>query len=280
MDKKDMRKNMLFALAAVVLLLAVFAAYKFWTDNHPAPAPVQLAKTTPTLLPAAPVSAPVATPPKSPAVETIPAQPPLPHLANSDSFVVDALSGLLENKSLMKLFYSERVIRKIVVSIVDLTQQHVPVKVMPFKAPSRHFLADNADGNLTMSSENTARYTPYVKLAEAVDAKKLIELYVRLYPLFQQAYEEVGYPKKNFNDRLTETLDDLLDTPDVKGPIKLVQPTYYYLFADSELEDISIGQKIMLRLGNKNLDIIRAKLTEIKKELELRLGDLKTGKPV
>ena len=163
----------------------------------------------------------------------------------------------------MKLFQSKRIIHKIVVTVDNLPQQRVPVNVMPFKAPSGHFLTDGPEDNLTISPENASRYTTYVRIAEAIDAKKLVELYVRLYPLFQQSYEELGYPNDSFNDQLNDTLDDLLDTPDLKEPIKLVQPKYFYLYADPEIEALSVGQKIMLRLGSKNVKIVKNKLSEI-----------------
>jgi Protein of unknown function (DUF3014) len=210
---------------------------------------------------------------KPPAVE-----PSLPSLAGSDGFALDALTRLVGNETLIKLFHPERIIRNIVATIDSLPQQRVPARIMPFKPVAGHFITAGSAGDLTISPRNAARYASYVKLAEAVDARKLVELYVRLYPLFQQAYEELGYPDKYFNDRLIETLDDLLDTPDIKGPIKLVQPKYFYAYADPDIESLSIGQKIMIRLDSRNATIVKNKLREIKQELALHMQDVKTGK--
>ena len=58
-----------------------------------------------------------------------------------------------------------------------------------------------------------------VRALESIDSAKLVALYVRFYPLFQQAYAELGYPSRYFNDRLFEVIDHLLATPDVRGPI-------------------------------------------------------------
>lgn len=264
-----MDRRMLLATAVIFLLGAAFATYVFWQYNHPKPE-IVLVKNPPAPLPLPPPAPPTTQVTEMPAV-----QPPLPQLEKSDSFMLDALVGLVRNQSLMKLFHSDLIIHNIVVTIVNLPQQRVPVKVMPFKPPSGRFLTAGSEGHLTISPKNASRYMPYVKLAEAVDAQKLVALYVRLYPLFQQTYEELGYPNDNFNDQLNETLDDLLDTPDIKGPIKLVQPKYFYLYADPDMEALSIGQKIMLRLGSKNVKIIRNKLYEIKQELSrLGLSDL------
>jgi hypothetical protein len=96
-------------------------------------------------------------------------------------------------------------------------------------------------------------------------------LYKRLYPLFQQAYEELGYPNKYFNDRLVEVIDQLLQTPELADPIKLTltqvqgsvpssQPWLRYEFDDPALEALPAGQKILMRMGRTNELLIKAKL--------------------
>jgi len=116
-----------------------------------------------------------------------------------------------------------------------------------------------------------------VKIAELVNAQKLVEVYVRLYPLFQQAYEELGYPNKYFNDRLLMVLNHLLVAPDLKEPVKLVQPSVFYVYADPDLEARSAGQKILMRMGSKNEAIVKAKLREIKQQVMLHMHDKKVN---
>jgi hypothetical protein len=82
-------------------------------------------------------------------------------------------------------------------------------------------------------------------------------------PLFQQAYEDLGNPQRDFNARLLEVIEHLLMTPDVQGPVKLVQPSVYYRYADPKLESLSSGQKLLLRMGPDNEAAIKAKLREI-----------------
>ena len=47
-------------------------------------------------------------------------------------------------------------------------------------------------------------------------------------------------------------IDHLLATPEIEGPIRLVQPKVLYEFADPELEARSAGQKLLLRMGAAN----------------------------
>jgi len=270
-----MDRKYLIAIGAFALLCAGIATYVFIKHNRAQPEVAQIVETPPP--PPAQVTAPIPVPAPTPVV-VIPPLPPLPQLAKSDNFVFDRLAGLLNNESLIKLFHIKRIIHKIVATIINLSHQRAPSNLLPFNAPKKHFLTAGDPDHLTISKYNQSRYTSYVKIAEATDAKKLVALYVRLYPLFQQSYEELGYRNDYFNDQLIETLDDLLETPDVKEPIKLVQPKYFYLFANPELEGLSVGQKIMLRLGNKNTMILKAKLKEIKQELALNMNGTKLKK--
>ena len=265
-----MNNNKLKAtLALVIILGGGIAAYFYWQQTQPEPVAVVKAP--------APL---IAEAPKAEAgqiIETAPAITPLPKLAESDSFVLDALAGLVGNKSLMKLFHTERVIRNIVATIDNLPRMKLPVSVIPLEQAPGKFMTIGDEGKLSISPKNAARYVPYMNIAEAIDTRKLVEFYVRLYPLFQQAYVDIGYPNNYFNDRLLEVIDDLLDAPDIKEPVKLVQPKVFYLFADPDLEELSIGQRILIRIGSKNEAKIKARLVEIKQELKLHMHDKKIG---
>ncbi len=259
-----MKKSVLIAVVAV-FILGGLAAYFYWPHSQPKPEPAEM-QVVPSLPPEPEVRQVIETPPMS---------PPLPALADSDNFMLDALAGLVNNKSLMKLFHTERIIHNIVATIDNLPRRRAPMRVMPVEEAPGKFATAGDESGLTISPKNAARYTPYVRIAEAVDARKLVELYVRLYPLFQQSYEGLGYPKKYFNDRLMVVLDDLLAAPDIQEPVKLVQPGVLYLFADPDLEGRSIGQRILMRTGGKNEAIIKGKLREIKQELMLHLHEKK-----
>jgi hypothetical protein len=259
-------KNSILAAVIVVLLGGGIAAYLYWQDNQPKPVPVKVQ------VPAPPLPAPK--PEMHQVIEPPPSSPPLPALANSDDFMLDALTGLIGDKSLIRFFHAEKIIHNIVATIINLTSNRAPMSVMPVEQAPGVFLAAGKEEDMIISPKNAARYTLYAKIAETINAKKLVEAYVGLYPLFQQAYEELGYPKKYFNDQLIETLDNLLDSPVIKEPIKLVQPNVLYQFADPDLESRSIGQRILMRTGSKNESVFKSKLREIKQELKLHTHEI------
>lgn len=248
-----MKKSVMIA-AGVVFLAGIFVAYFLLQGRQ------QTEPASP------PLPAPEPKPVTRQVIET-PSGLVLPSLAESDKVMLDALADLAGNGVLLKLLNAERIIRNIVVTLDNLPNERVPAKTMPVKPVQGVFIAEGAADNKVISPKNAARYEAYIKVLEGMDAQKLVEIYVRLYPLFQQAYEELGYPKEYFNDRLLVVLDDLLAAPEPGKPIRLAQPHVLYTYADPELEACSAGQKILMRMGGVNEAKIKTKLQEIKQQV-------------
>jgi len=238
---------------AAIGLLAWLGAFSFrhWLEPPAAPQPPeQLAER-----PAQP--APEAEPAIRHPLEA-PAAPSLPTLENSDSMIRESVAGLIGAQAFADLVIPAQLVRRIVATVDNLPRGTAPTRVMPLNPVPGLFLPDGA---------NYARYAPYVRVLESVDAHALVQGYARAYPLFQRAYEELGFPGKYFNDRLMATIDDLLAAPELDTPPALVRPKVVYEFADPDLETRSAGQKIMLRIGRDNAARVKAKLWEIRREI-------------
>jgi hypothetical protein len=191
---------------------------------------------------------------------------PLPSLNESDPALKDSLGGLF-GRSLDAILVPKNIVRHVVVTIDNLPRKKTAVQLWPVKPTSGELVTSGADLNLSLSRDNDARYAAPMQLVKAVDAPQLVALYKRFYPLFQQAYVDLGYPDGYFNDRLVEVIDHLLETPDINGPIRLTQPGVAYQFADAQLEERSAGQKTLLRMGSENAAAIKAKLRDVRREI-------------
>jgi hypothetical protein len=194
-------------------------------------------------------------------------QAQLPALNESDPAVSEALAGLWDGKTLEQFFNLKDFIRRIVATIDNLPRAKVALRLVPVKPVPGAFLTTGTGAGLAVSPANSARYAPYVRLLEATDSKKIVAAYVRFYPLFQEAYRELGYPQGYFNDRLVEVIEHLIAAPELQGPVRLVRPKVFYLYADPELEARSAGQKTMMRMGGDNAIRVKAKLRELRGEL-------------
>jgi hypothetical protein len=191
----------------------------------------------------------------------------LPPLNQSDQVVRDSLVGLLGSRSVEQFLVAENVVRHIVVTVDNLPRKKVATDLRPVKPTPGGTVVSNQGDATTLSVSNYARYAPFVHLVESTDPKTLAAIYFHLYPLFQQAYEDLGYPGRFFNDRLVEVIDHLLAAPEPQGPIDLVQPKVFYQYADLKLEDLSAGQKLMIRMGPANERTLKAKLRDLRAEL-------------
>jgi len=253
-----------WALALLLTLIGGAAGiYYFWPPPAPvpeAPAPAPVAE-KPAPAPAEPaIRHPLETP-------TAEAAQGLPSLDNSDSMMRDALTGLLGAKPFNAFVYPASLVRRIVATVDNLPRASAPTRVLPWQ-PVPGSLVTAGEGNeIAIDARNAARYEPYVRVAQRIDSRALVRRYVDSYPLFQRAYEELGYPGRYFNDRLIEAIDDLLGAPELPAPAKLSQPKVLYEFADPELQRRSAGQKLMMRIGRENETKLKEKLREIRAEL-------------
>jgi hypothetical protein len=259
----------------IALVLALIGGGFLWWRHHqqaPAPAPAPVA---PMPKPApAPAPAPAAAPGIQHPLEPAPKQG-LPALDESDAYVKNALTELLGKKGLLGLVL-DGFVRRVVSTVDNLSTEHAPSDRWPVNPTPGRFEAEPAGGGTVIAARNADRYTPFVRFAEGIDTRKAVALYVRLYPLLQQAYDDLGYGGKYFNDRVVEVIDHLLATPDPAGPIKvkLIEAKTpggtartLYQYEDSTLEARSSGQKILLRMGRENADKLKAKLVEVRRQI-------------
>lgn len=269
----------------IVLAIAGYFGWRHYQSLQPVEAPVPIE--APVATPEPPASAPAAEPaiqhpiePPSAEASTPPA--PLPALADSDAQVIEQLNGVLGQRNVASFLHLDGIVRRVVATVDNLGRAQAPVLVWPVKPTPGRFSTLKADGQPeTIAADNGQRYTPFVAMAEAVNSAQAVALYRRLYPLFQQAYEELGFPGRYFNDRLVQVLDQLIATPvqtaplavtlvEVKGPVSPTRPWVRYEYADPALESLSAGQKILLRTGPENHRRLQAKLKEIRQQVARR----------
>ena len=259
------------ALALLALVLGAGAIYFFWPRTVPLPR--QTVPTPPAANPAPPaepepaIKHPVDKIPVPSATDNGRLQTALPALDSSDIVAKDVIETILNGDSYLRLLTPNEIIRHIVATIDNLPRKTMAAGIRPVMPVPGTFATTNAAHGVLVAGDNAGRYTAYVKAAESIDSKRLVQFYVRLYPLFQQAYVELGYPDGYFNDRLIGVIDHLLAAPEPKPPVRLSQPKIMFEFADPDLEELSAGQKILVRIGIENELRLKAKLRDVRRAL-------------
>ncbi|CAN5361523.1 DUF3014 domain-containing protein [soil metagenome] len=258
----------------VVIVLAALAGVGWWWDQRPAP--VTPAEPVPVVAEAPPQPVVEPTTPlvddtiKHPVEET--AAPIAPQA------IEGAVTDLVGRRDVARFLLLDDLAHRIVATVDNLGRQHAASKLWPVITTGGRFTVEQRDGNAVVTTDNAARYSAFLAFAEAIDTARGVELYRRFYPTLQAAYRELGYPKGYFNDRLVEVLDLLIETPepeqpiavtliDVKGPIASTRPWVHYDYVDADLQSLTAGQKILLRMGLANERRAKAKLREVRAAL-------------
>jgi Protein of unknown function (DUF3014) len=250
----------MIGVAAAVVLVAGGVWYYLQSRHAALPrAPVAAQP-----VPAEPAAESAIQNPLPPAQDDSASKVPLPALADSDAALSDALSKVIGASTVKDYLLPENIVRHLVVTIDNLPRQKVAVEKRPTGPVGGSFLAEGDELHATLDPQNFARYQPIVAVVSKLDMRQAAAVYVHFYPLFQQSYQDLGYPNGYFNDRLVQVIDSLLATPQPTGPIQLVRPNVMYTFADPTLESRPAGQKLLIRMGADNAAIIKSKLTELR----------------
>lgn len=261
-------RQLTWVLGAAAAVVVAVAGYMVWREyGRPRPtlalpteAPVASAP-----LPVTDVPADAASAVRYPLddVASAPASAPAPSL---DAQAREAIEQLIGRAATLSFVQFDGFARRFVATVDNLPRERVPASLWP---------VNPTPGRFSTTDANALRYKAFVDLVASVDAQRAVEIYKRLYPQLQRAYEDLGYPGRYFNDRMVDVIDHLLATPspgqppalslpEVRGSDRPVQPWVMYEFVDPALSQRSAGQKVLLRMGPANAQRIKAKLSEIR----------------
>ena len=251
------------ALWVVAVIAVVIGGWYAWRELAVEPAP-----------PPEVVQEPVTEVAQEPVIEhpvqPAPEAPPLPALDESDAFAAEQLAALVGADTVASWFLTDDLVRRITATIDNLPREKVAMRQRPLKPMDTPFAPSGEEGAWTLGPDNYARYAPWVRVVEGLGPDAIAAFYVRLYPLFQQAYVELGHLDGYFNDRVVAVIDHLLAAPVPEGPVALVRPTVMYQFADPALESLSAGQKFLIRMGPDNSARVKGQLRALRERIASR----------
>ena len=206
--------------------------------------------------------------PETEAVEkNVPEAPELPSLEASDGFVRKLLTVLSSQPGLASYFLSDDLIRKVVVTIVNVAEGDPPMRHFRDLGPEEPFNVVRHGAGLYVDPLSYKRYDSLTNGFASLDAEKVADLYRTVEPLIHEAYEELGYPDKSFGNVLTKAFAVLNDTPLVETPAEVYAVSVNYAYSDPRLESLTPAQQQLLRMGPANVRKIQAKLKDIAKAL-------------
>lgn len=184
-------------------------------------------------------------------------------LDSSDVMVRKLAKDLSSHPQLAVWLMNEDLIRRFVAAVDNIANGLSPRFHIEFLAPQGNFQVIKKGGRLYIDPASYKRYNLIVDVFASLDSEGCAKFYDRLKPLFQEAYRELGYPSKDFQEILFKAIIEFLKTPIVEGKILLKKKVITYEMVDPKLEQLSGAQKHLVRMGPQNVRKIQMKLREI-----------------
>lgn len=264
------KKTVLWPWLIGVFLVAGIGGWLFrpeTTTHTTAPPPAFPSRTRPSPIQTPPSGSGAAAPagPQHPVDSPAAADAAIPALADSDAAAWEALSGLAGDPSVLDVVLRDHLIQRLVTMVDNLPQRSATRQSLALRPLPGELQLQPGEAGAALAAANAARYAPYAKAFVGADPQALAHVYRRFYPLFQQAYVELGHPGGYFNDRLVQVIDHLLQAPEPAQP-PVVEPDGRgkYRFVDPALESLSIGQKALVRLGPEQAAAVKRQLRALR----------------
>jgi hypothetical protein len=260
---------LVLALIVAALVAAVLLFRQGKEGETPPPSEVALPVQEVTDLPAATVA-----PPPPAGLPAVPAEEDevpvvevdLPSLDESDDFARGLAAGVPSS-----WLASEELIRRFVAAVDNVAEGYSPRSHFPSISVKGKFTALEEEGRVILDPASYRRYDTLADIAAGIDAGGWIRVYRTLQPLCEEAYRDLGYPDREFDDALRRALERMLAVPVVDGDIVLMKQEEGYYFNNPRLEDLSPAGKHLLRMGPKNTRKVQGLLRALEAALDAHL---------
>jgi len=240
----------LWPIAAIAGLVLVLGALWYFGRRPPppAPAPRGVAQTTVDI----------------PRRAAEPGEPiDLPPLDQSDKLVRTLLGHLSAHPAIAAWLTTDGLIRNFTVVVTNIANGETPATHLKPLRPAGSFPTKTARGLTWIDPAGYSRYDGIAAAVDSVDARGAARLYATLKPRIEDAYHDLIGPDANFDRTLEKAIVQLLRTPTVDHDVELRTGKVTYAFADPALEGLPAAQRQFLRMGPRNVRIVKAKLREV-----------------
>jgi hypothetical protein len=252
--------NRIFAVVGgcVVLAVALVAAIMWLSSGINVDAPQRARVVVPELEGPTPAASVPATPQIVEAGFTT---------GDDDRPVRAAVARLSSHPKFASYLVNDRLLRRFVRAVDAIAGGYSPRDEVEFLEPSRPFIVREYEGQLVIAAGSYRRYELVADVFASFDTEGAVELYRSFRPQLEAIYQEVGWASEDFDSRLRQAIDHLLEVDVPSGQIEVEQRAIVYAYAEDELERLTGAQKQMLRMGSANATRVQSKLAELRRAL-------------
>lgn len=245
--RNDSRRPMLWALAAVaaiVLGVLLWLAFRTRTPESET------------------ASAPPTVPQTAQDAELTRTPENLPSLDGSDDLVRTLVRTLSSRPELATWLANDDLIRGFVAMVDNIARGASPRAFLADFAPRQPFRGSGSGAKLRADPRSFARYNAIADAFASLDSVGVARAYQQISPLCEAAYRDLGV-EGTFRRALERAIGRLLATPDVAADAPLAWNLVTYQYTDERIESLPAAEKHLLRLGPRNVGIVKEKLKEL-----------------
>ncbi|MDG2087426.1 MAG: DUF3014 domain-containing protein [Arenicellaceae bacterium] len=192
----------------------------------------------------------------------------LPALDRSDRQFFESLKGVASAPEWLAWLPTDEFVRKLVTVVDKAVDGDIGRSFLSFPNMENSVEVIESGEHFSLLESNYGRYALYVSIVDKFDAQSIASIYTRFEPLFEGAYSELGYSNRNFRTALERGLQQAsIGPPPVPDP-KLKKVGDRYQYVDLLIEGLPAIQKLYLRIGPENTQILRNKVAEIQQALQ------------
>ncbi|MFI3245626.1 MAG: DUF3014 domain-containing protein [Ferrimonas sp.] len=196
-----------------------------------------------------------------------PQSEPLPSLNDSDAFALAQLDAVADGMSMRDTLRDDSLLRRLALFVDNLVVGDVMRNQGPFLPATEAFPVLELNNEIYLDPEGYHRFDRLAEFLYRLDEQALAERFQQIEPLMDSAYQELGYPVGQFRIALSAAIEHLLSTPEFTQPLRLSSPSVNYEFVDANIENLSDGQKTLIRMGPNNTRKIKSLLSRFQSEL-------------
>jgi hypothetical protein len=184
-----------------------------------------------------------------------------------DGPVRSAVHRLSSHPGFAAFLVNDRLLRRFVLAVDAVAGGYSPRDHVDFLRPTRDFVVREDGGRLVIAAGSYRRFNLVSEVMASFDTETAVDLYGRFSPQMEEIYREVAWASEDFDSRLQQAIDHLLEVSVPGGPIEVEQRAIVYAFADDEYESLSEAQKLLLRMGPANAGRVQGKLRELREAM-------------
>ncbi len=103
---------------------------------------------------------------------------PLPELKESDPAMREVLAALFGEANLENIWNINHFVERFVLLVDSLPKRQLPLNRLPTRPVPGKFMTAGDEGKMVINPSNYRRYAPYIRLADALDTKKMVAVYI------------------------------------------------------------------------------------------------------